>query len=78
MELKNRYIIFAKCLGKRDSSEKCAIMYLPCISWAINLRKRLRESSRLQAGDESRHHFPFWLSMYFLTVSADILPTDPM
>ncbi len=38
----------------------------------------MREFSRLQAGYESRHYFPFWLSMYFLTVSADMLPADPM
>lgn len=67
--------------GSWDERGRCSPYYseLAIGSGLSNsIRKRLRESSRLQAGDESRHHFPFWLSMYFLTVSADILPTDPM
>lgn len=36
-----------------------------------------REFPCLQAGDDSAFvHTFFWLSMYFLTISSDICPTD--
>lgn len=43
----------------------------------VRLLRIKRKFSRLKTGDESvfTHTF-FWLSMYFLTISSDICPTD--